>query len=35
MPSPSRRNAHYGRDKILTFFQDLNRFVEPASTAIH
>ena len=28
MPSPSRRNAHYGRDKILGFFQDLRRFVD-------
>ncbi len=23
MPSPSRRNAHYGRDGILQFFKDL------------
>lgn len=26
LPSPSRRNAHYGKEKILGFFQDLNRF---------
>jgi TDG/mug DNA glycosylase family protein len=28
MPSPSRRNAHYGRDGILNCFKDLMRFVE-------
>jgi len=27
IPSPSRRNAHYGRDGILQFFQQLNHFV--------
>ena len=26
MPSPSRRNAHYGRDGILQFFKDLAQF---------
>jgi len=28
MPSPSRRNAHYGKAKIVAYFQDLQRFVE-------
>jgi TDG/mug DNA glycosylase family protein len=27
IPSPSRRNAHYGKDGILGFFKDLARFV--------
>src|SRR5258706_11132116 len=27
MPSPSRRNAHYGRDGILKYFQELSHFV--------
>jgi TDG/mug DNA glycosylase family protein len=27
IPSTSRRNAHYGRDGILRFFQDLAHFV--------
>ena len=27
MPSPSRRNAHYGKDGILRYFKDLARFV--------
>jgi TDG/mug DNA glycosylase family protein len=27
IPSPSRRNAHYGKDGILRFFQDLAHFV--------
>ena len=27
VPSTSRRNAHYGRDGILRFFQQLNHFV--------
>ncbi len=26
MPSPSRRNAHYGREGILQFFKDLVQF---------
>jgi double-stranded uracil-DNA glycosylase len=28
VPSPSRRNAHYGREGILEFFKELTRFVE-------
>jgi TDG/mug DNA glycosylase family protein len=32
MPSPSRRNAHYGKEKILSFFQDLNRFIQTTSS---
>jgi TDG/mug DNA glycosylase family protein len=28
LPSPSRRNAHYGKEKILSYFQDLNCFVD-------
>ena len=31
MPSPSRRNAHYGRDGILKFFQELSHFVNFSS----
>jgi TDG/mug DNA glycosylase family protein len=31
LPSPSRRNAHYGRDGILRFFQDLAHFVNFSS----
>jgi TDG/mug DNA glycosylase family protein len=31
MPSPSRRNAHYGRDGILKYFQDLARYVSFSS----
>jgi len=31
IPSPSRRNAHYGQEKILAYFQDLRRYVEHAA----
>ena len=31
VPSPSRRNAHYGRDGILQYFQDLAHFVRLSS----
>ena len=31
IPSPSRRNAHYGRDGILRYFQDLAHFVNFSS----
>jgi len=31
IPSPSRRNAHYGKDGILRYFQDLNHFVNFSS----
>jgi TDG/mug DNA glycosylase family protein len=31
LPSPSRRNAHYGRDGILKYFQDLAYFVKSSS----
>jgi len=31
LPSPSRRNAHYGRDGILRYFQDLAHFVNFSS----
>lgn len=31
IPSPSRRNAHYGRDGILQFFQELTHFVHSAA----
>jgi TDG/mug DNA glycosylase family protein len=30
MPSPSRRNAHYGKERILEYFKELNRFVSTA-----
>jgi len=33
MPSPSRRNAHYGKDKMLGFFQQLSVFVKTVSKA--
>lgn len=28
VPSPSRRNAHYGRDTIAQYFKDLSKFVD-------
>jgi TDG/mug DNA glycosylase family protein len=28
LPSPSRRNAHYGQEGILKYFKDLARYVE-------
>jgi TDG/mug DNA glycosylase family protein len=31
IPSPSRRNAHYGRDGILQYFKDLAHFVSFSS----
>jgi len=31
IPSPSRRNAHYGRDGILKYFQELSHFVNFSS----
>jgi double-stranded uracil-DNA glycosylase len=31
LPSPSRRNAHYGRDGILKYFKDLSFFVTLSS----
>src|SRR5882672_9061753 len=31
IPSPSRRNAHYGRDGILKYFQELSHFVSFSS----
>ncbi len=31
VPSPSRRNAHYGRDGILKHFRDLAHFVNVSS----
>ncbi len=27
IPSPSRRNAHYGKDRILRYFKDLSYYV--------
>jgi TDG/mug DNA glycosylase family protein len=33
VPSPSRRNAHYGRDVILQHFRDLKLFVDRVTTA--
>ncbi len=31
IPSPSRRNAHYGRDGILQYFRELAQFVSSSS----
>lgn len=34
IPSPSRRNAHYGREAILGYFKDLNVFVNGPRPAL-
>lgn len=31
LPSPSRRNAHYGPDRLLQYFKDLASFVNAAA----
>jgi hypothetical protein len=31
IPSPSRRNAHYGKDRILRYFKDLAYFMNTAA----
>jgi double-stranded uracil-DNA glycosylase len=33
VPSPSRRNAHYGRDVILQHFKDLKTFADKVSAS--
>jgi double-stranded uracil-DNA glycosylase len=33
VPSPSRRNAHYGQDKILLYFRELAAYVDRAASA--